>query len=251
LSDLVICVSRAVEQICQDAGLDAERLHVVHDGVDPRRMQHGQRGQGRAALGLDDTTKVLLTVAKLTDHKGHRYMLEAMPRIIRRQPNLVWLVAGDGPLRESLQHLTTRLNVAAHVRFLGYRSDVADLIAAADMMVVPSHLEGLCSSIQDAMFARLPVVATTAGGIPDLLAADGPDGGPAGWLVPSCDPEALAHAVLAAGQFPRLTAQRVEAAHRRAERRFSADRMVERTLQAYEQALHLAPKAAISLQRAA
>jgi glycosyltransferase involved in cell wall biosynthesis len=236
-SDAVICVSQAVRQVCLEAGLPPRRLYVVADGVDPSRMRQGGRDPGRQSLGVAPDCKVLLTVAKLTDHKGHRFLLEALPSIIRRQPRVLWAVAGDGPLREALCQQTRRLSLQNHVKYLGYRHDIPDLMAAADLLVVPSHMEGLCSSIVDAMLAGLPVVATSAGGIPDLLAASERLGPTAGWLVPPRNPPALAQAVLDALQFPQITAQRCDRARARAAGEFTAARMVERTLAVYQDAI--------------
>jgi glycosyltransferase involved in cell wall biosynthesis len=237
LCDLVICVSQAVRQACLSAGLSPGVLSVVHDGVDPARSSSGLRAQGRQAIGASAHTQVLLTVAKLTDHKGHDVMLEAMPEIVRRRPDVLWVVAGDGSLWDSLQERTRQLNLQSHVRFLGYRHDVPDLIAAADLMVVPSRLEGLCSSIVDAMLAGLPVVATRAGGIPDLLAPSERLGPAAGWLVPPEHSAALAAAVIDALQQPDVTSRYRDTARQRALAEFTAERMVERTIDAYRRAL--------------
>ena len=209
MTDHVICVSNAVRDVCVAGGLDPRRLHVVHDGVDPERMGHGLREQGRLGLGIQSETILLLTVAKLTDHKGHRFFLEALPAIVRACPNLIWAVAGDGPLAADLHSQTRQLGLGEHVRFLGYRNDVAHLIAAANFMVVPSYMEGLCSSVVDAMLAGLPVIATRAGGIPDLLDARSPEESPVGWLVPPRNPPELAKAVLDAVRSAELVQQRM------------------------------------------
>jgi glycosyltransferase involved in cell wall biosynthesis len=237
LSDIVICVSQAVKGVCQSAGLDEQRLYVVADGVDPSRMQQGVRARGRQLFRVNDQTVLLLTVAKLTDHKGHRYMLDAMPRIVAQRPDVVWAVVGDGSLRDSLHWHARRLGMQNNVQFLGYRRDIPDLMAAADLLVVPSHMEGLCSTIVDAMLAGTPVVATRAGGIPDLL-AESDDLGPAtGWLVPPRDSLALAEAVLDALRYPHVTARLRDTALQRAASQFTAARMVERTLDVYRSAL--------------
>ena len=98
--------------------------------------------------------------------------------MIQRVPNAVVALAGDGELRETLEQQAAQLGVQSHVRFLGFRNDVYDLIHAADLFVLPSHKEGLCSTLIDVMLAERTIVATTAGGIPDLVGSDEPGGPP-------------------------------------------------------------------------
>ena len=184
--DGLICVSRAVKTICQQGGYPEHRLHLVHDGVDPARMKVGKRSVGRRSLDLHAKQQLLLSVAKLTDHKGHRYLLEGMPRVFRKFPDAILALAGEGSLRQELEQQVDQLGLQDKVRFLGYRSDVPDLMAAADLFVVPSHMEGLCSSIIDAMLIGCPVVGTRAGGIPDLL-EETTSQAELGWVVPSRD----------------------------------------------------------------
>lgn len=235
--DGVVCVSSAVQKVCRDGGLPENMLRVVHDGVDPARVAAGDRRRGRQSLGLADDQILLLTVAKLTDHKGHRFLLEALPEVIRRFPNAMIALAGDGELRESLEHLAEQLGVQSHVRFLGFRNDVYDLIQAADLFVLPSHLEGLCSTLIDVMLAPRTIVTTTAGGIPDLVAAEEPGGEPVAWTVPPRDPKALAEAILRALASPQDCLKMQQLAHRRAEERFTAESMVEATLAVYREML--------------
>ncbi|MCO6458292.1 MAG: glycosyltransferase, partial [Pirellulaceae bacterium] len=198
LTDHVVCVSQAVSEVCRESGVPPHKLCVVHDGVDPRRVAAGDRQRGRDALDLGHSDLLLLTVARLTDHKGHRYLLEALPAILRQFPQVTLALAGDGELRESLAAQAERLGIAPSVRFLGFRHDVPDLLRAADLFVLPSHLEGLCTSIIDAMLADCPVVTTTAGGIPDLVGAREPGELPVAWSVPPRVPAALAAAVVQA-----------------------------------------------------
>jgi L-malate glycosyltransferase len=233
--DRVICVSQAVQRVCREGGLPEAMLRVVHDGVDPTRVASGDRRRGRQSLGLADDQILLLTVAKLTDHKGHRFLLEALPEVIRRMPNAVVALAGDGELRESLEHDAKRLGVQSRVRFLGFRNDVYDLIRAADLFVLPSHMEGLCSTLIDVMLAERTIVATTAGGIPDLLSGDQSGAGPVAWTVPPRDSKALAAAILRALASPEECAPMQKQARRRAEEHFTADSMVENTLAVYRE----------------
>jgi len=228
--DRVVCVSQAVRRVCHEGGLPEVMLRVVYDGVDPARVASGDRRRGRQSLELADHQILLLTVAKLTDHKGHRFLLEALPEVIRRVPDAVVALAGDGELRGALERQAEQLGVQSHVRFLGFRRDVYDLIHAADVFVLPSHLEGLCSTLIDVMLAERTIVTTTAGGIPDLVGGDEPGGSPVAWTVPPRNPKALAEAILRALASPEECARMQELARRRAQERFTADCMVEATL---------------------
>jgi len=244
--DRVICVSNAVAWACRESGLPDDMLRIVHDGVDPARARSGDRTRGRQALNLTDDQTLLLCVATLTDHKGHRFLLEAMPEVIRQVPNAVLALAGDGELREPLEQQAAQLGIGSNVRFLGFRSDVYDLIHAADLFVLPSHLEGLCSTLIDVMLAQRPIVTTTAGGIPDLVGgktspslpeAGVPDCEPVAWTVPPRDPPALAKAILHALASPGENAALQWQALRRAEQFFTADSMVDATLAVYRELL--------------
>jgi glycosyltransferase involved in cell wall biosynthesis len=236
-SDRVVCVSRGVARVCREGGIPESMLRVVHDGVDPARARSGDRQRGRRSLRLADDEVLLLTVAKLTDHKGHRFLLDALPAVIQQCPRLTVAFAGDGELRQSLQEQAERLGLLPRVRFLGYRDDVPDLIHAADLFVLPSHLEGLCTTLIDVMLAGRTMVTTTAGGIPDLVGAHADDGAPVAWLAPPRDPAALAETILHALASPDHSAAMCERARRRAERFFTADRMVEATLEVYGELL--------------
>lgn len=236
-SDCVICVSTAVADVCREGGISDERLHVVHDGVDPNRMTAGNRSRGRQALYCMDDETVILCVAKLTDHKGHRFLLDAMPNVLKQNPRVRLALAGDGELTELLKQRAAGLGIKANVDFLGFRTDVPNLLAACDLFAISSHLEGLCSSIVDAMFAERPIVATRAGGIPDLMGETFAPEEPVGWTAPTRNPPALAKTLLQAIDDPDECALRCRRARERALRLFTADTMVERTLEVYWQQL--------------
>ena len=232
-SDCVICVSTAVADVCRAGGISEERLHVVHDGVDPRRMISGARSRGRQSLYCMHDEILLLCVAKLTDHKGHRYLLDAMPAVLEKHPRVRLALAGDGELTEPLKQQVADLGIAAHVDFLGFREDVPDLVAACDLFVISSHLEGLCSSIVDGMFASRPIVATQAGGIPDLMGETFAPEAPVGWTARTKDPAALAQRIIEAIESPQECQLRCQRAFERAHRLFTAATMVDRTVEVY------------------
>ena len=231
-ADGLICVSQAVVDVCKSAGLPPSTLYRVPDGVEPSFAESGDRGRGRHRLDMAESERLLLTVAKLTDHKGHAYLLKALPGILEKYPNVVLAFAGDGELRSDLENEARALGVESAVRFLGYRRDVPDLFAAADVVVQPSHMEGLCSSLIDAMLAAKPIVATQAGGIPDLLQVEN-GAAPVGWLVRPKSPESLQQAIEEALDDRELAGTRGNAARQRAMTNFTAEHMVRRTVESY------------------
>jgi len=237
LADRVVAVSHAVAGVCRTSGIMPDQLRVVHDGVDPARARSGNRPRGRAALALAHDVPLLLTIATLTDHKGHTFLLQAMPEILAQAPGVILALAGDGELREPLESEARRLGVDKSVRFLGYRQDVPDLLKAADLFVMPSHLEGLCSTLLDVMFARVPIVSTTAGGIPEILGQVDRGERPVAHLVPPREPAALARAILGALGSLDQQSEMIERAAQRAES-FTADAMVEKTLAIYREVLN-------------
>jgi len=235
--DRVLCVSHAVERVCRESGLAAKTLRVVHDGLATDAMQPGDRARTRAALAADDAEALLLTVAQFAPCKGHVHLFEAFRNVARLHPESRLLLAGDGPLRAELETQAHRLGIDGRVRFLGYRRDVPDLLAAADLFVLPSLNEAMSVALMEAMLARCPVVTTTAGGICDVTGDPKRDGPPAAWTVPPGDPEALGAAILEALSHPRLRADRAQCAHRRVLDRFTDDHMVDSTLAVYGELL--------------
>jgi glycosyltransferase involved in cell wall biosynthesis len=140
----------------------------------------------RTALGVPEGRPLLLVVARLAAQKGLDVLLDAVPAIADRDPRPVVAVAGDGPLRGALAARAAERDLP--VLLLGHRTDVADLLAAADLFVLPSRWEGPSLVVMEALRAGLPVVATRVGGIPDLYSGTA-------LLVAPGDPAALAAAV--------------------------------------------------------
>jgi L-malate glycosyltransferase len=248
LCDLVACVSRDVRQVCFRSGLPESMLRVVPDGVDPLRVRSGDRQRGRRSLGLADDQVLLLNVASLTEPKGHRFLLDALPAVIARFPRALLALAGNGELRESLTRQAARLGISDHVRMLGYRHDVPDLIQASDLFVLPSLSEGMCSTLIDVMLADRPIVTTTAGGIPDVVGGEPSSPAasrqpseencePLAWTAPPGDPQAMADAIIRALSSPERCATLLRLACQRAESLFTADHMVEATLAIYREAI--------------
>ncbi|MFV2068431.1 MAG: glycosyltransferase [Pirellulales bacterium] len=238
-ADRVICVAAAVADQCRLAGIGNDRLRIIHDGVAPERHgapDHDIRRAVRRQLSVGAAQPLLLTAAQLQPMKGHRYLVDAIHRLVPRYPNVVALLAGAGPGRKALEQQIRQLGIGRNVRFVGFRHDVPRLLKAADLFVMPSLSEGLCSALIEAMAAGCPVVTTRVGGIAELVPA-GEDRWPLAWAVPPHDPASLTRAIGSALGAPHDRAIRAERARRRAIEYFTADRMVRQTLAVYHELL--------------
>jgi glycosyltransferase involved in cell wall biosynthesis len=167
----------------------------------------------------------VLTVGRLDPQKGHRHLLVAATEV----PDAVFVLAGEGTERQALEELADRLNVADRVRFLGDRSDVADLLAACDVFVLPSLYEGLPISLLEAMAAERPAIATAIGGVDEVVRD-----GDSGLLVPPAQPGELAAALRRLLADEQLRARLAAAGHSLVTSEFSAPDMVRRVVELYE-----------------
>jgi glycosyltransferase involved in cell wall biosynthesis len=120
-------------------------------------------------LGIPEGVPLLGNVAALVGHKDHATLIAAMPIVLDAFPDAHLVIAGDGPLRADLERRIAELRVGHAVRLLGFRNDIPRLLKALDVFVMSSKEEGLGTSILDAMAAGVPVVATAAGGIPEMV----------------------------------------------------------------------------------
>lgn len=225
--DRMICVSEASLDSHVAAGVPRETLVAIRNGLVPRPPSRA-RDEIRQALGLTTDTPMILTVARLTEQKDHATLIAALPRILSQHPRLQVMLAGTGPTAQSLQDRVEDLGFGGTVHLLGARDDVPDLLAAADLFVLPSRFEGLPLAILEAMAAGLPVVATRIGGTEEAVEHQS-----TGVLVPPGDPGRLAEAV-AALLTDREQARRIgEAGRRRFQQSFTAEHMAERTIDCY------------------
>ncbi len=229
----LIAVSDCVARVLADGGVPPGQITVIRDGVDPARLGGGADGAAalRAEFGIPPVAVVFGITAHLTDHKDHRTLLRAFAIVEARIANAWLLIAGGGELEAELRLLAAELGLK-RTRFLGFRTDIATVLASLDVFVLSSHHEGLGSAVMDAMFRGLPVVATTAGGIPELVTP-----GHDGLLVAPRDPAALAGALVVVGTDPAERARLGGHARATAEARFGAARMVAEHVALYRQVL--------------
>ncbi len=231
-----VAASRAQERELRQSGVPAAAIAVVHAGIDVERFAAGAgadaRPAARAAFGLPvDSTDapVALVAARLAPAKGHDDLLAALPAVLASVPRLQVLLAGEGPLAGALAERLRREGLEGRVRLLGHVEEMAGLYAAADLVVLPSRVEGLPSVLLEAYAARRAVVATDVGGIPEAL-TDGMEGR----LVPAGDRAALAAAMVELASAPALRAAMASRGRERVERDFRIDLSTRRLEAVYE-----------------
>jgi glycosyltransferase involved in cell wall biosynthesis len=190
----------------------------------------GEGAAFRRELGWKPGEALVGNVAHLADHKGQRYLVEAIPRVLLECPRTRFVIVGEGELEEELKSLAASLGLGDRLTFTGFRTDVPAILDALDLFVMSSHLEGLGTIVLDAMAAGKPVVATRAGGIPEII-----EDGRSGLLVPARDPAALAAAVVDVLRHPDLGASLAHEGRQRVLRHYTADAMVEGNLAVYRE----------------
>lgn len=156
-------------------GLDAERIEIVPNAVDPGRFvarSQAARCQGRVLLGIPESTRVLGTVGRLVPVKNHRLLLYVLRELRGRLDDLTLVIIGEGPERRRLEALACELGIADGVVLTGERRDAEALLPAFDVFCLSSLCEGIPLTLLEAMAAGVPVVSTSVGGIPEAARPD-------------------------------------------------------------------------------
>ena len=240
--DRTICISGAVRQwAVETAGVRPDTATVIPYGIDPAGYRGLDRAGARAELDLEPDAPVVLCLARLDPQKNHALLLRAFARLSGGRRGARLLLAGGRQLgsrayEQSLHRLAAELGVAASVRWLGVRDDVPRLLAASDVVALPSNWEGFGLALLEAMAAGKPVVATRVGGVPEVV-----DDGKTGVLVPAGDADAFHRALARILDDPAHAAALGAVGAERADREFSLERMRTRTRDLYAALLQTAP----------
>lgn len=227
--DAFIAASGAIRDILISDGIAADRIHVVHDGIDVAKIAHRDAIDVHTEYWLPHGVPVIVNVGALVGHKGQRYLVEAMPLVIREVPDAHLVIFGEGELRQPLEKQIKQLNLSKRVLLPGFREDVLSLMKSADLVVMSSVTEGLGSAVLDAMAMGHAVVGTQAGGIPEAVVH-----GETGLLVEPSNARALADAIVTMLKRGDLRKAYGEAGRRRVAEHFDVDNLVDGTLGVYQ-----------------
>ncbi len=226
--DVFIAASRLIASMLEGDGIPASDIEVVHDGVNTSAIDRQPAVEAHGVFWLPKGAPLVGNIAALVPHKGQKHLVAAAARVVPEVPDARFLILGEGELQDALERQIRDLGLERHVLLGGFRADAIGLLKSFDLFAMSSVTEGLGSVILEAMACRRAVVATRAGGIPEVVAD-----GETGVLVPPGDEAAMAAAIVALlGDAPRRAALG-EAGRARVERDFSVARMVDGTREVY------------------
>jgi glycosyltransferase involved in cell wall biosynthesis len=234
-ADAVVAVSRAVaDRLARTVSIPGKRIHVILNGIETHRFSpdglDGSRSEVRRSLCMTEKNRVVLVPAVLREGKGHELLLRALPSLCAQVPDLRVLFAGDGERERELRREVADRKLERAVHFLGFRNDIPALLAAADIVVLPSHAEALPTVLLEAAAAGRPVVATRVGGIPEVVQDDR-----TGILVPPNDVPALGGAILGLLQDNERARRYGREARSLASARFGVGTQAEQTLDLWKE----------------
>ncbi len=232
--DCFIAASDAIRQMLIADGIAPERTTTVHEGVDLAHVQAAPPVNVHEAFWLPHGAPVVGNVAALVPHKGQRHLIEAARLVVREMPDARFVILGEGELREHLERQVRDYHLEKHVLLPGFRTDVLGCIKGFDLFAMSSVTEGLGTSLLDAMACARPIVATRAGGIPEIV-----EEGVAGVLVPPRDHAGMAREIVRLLKDEPLRRRLGEAGLARVSARFTVERMVEETALVYERVVQL------------
>ena len=227
--DAFICASEAIRKMLVADGFPQERTVTVHEGIDLEHVLAAPSVSLHEALWLPHGAPIVGNVAALVPHKGQRHLIDAAHLVVQEIPDARFVILGEGELRDHLEKLVKEYHLEKHVLLPGFRTDVLGCIKAFDLFVMSSITEGLGTSLLDAMACARPIVATRAGGIPEVV-----DDGVTGLLVGPRDHHAMAAAIVRLLKNQTERRRMGDAGLVRLRERFTLERMVAGTAAVYE-----------------
>lgn len=214
-ADLVVTNSHVTDRSYASVGVGDTKRLLAFNGVDVDLLRPGEPERARLRWGLPLDRPLVGIFSQLRPYKGHDVLLQAMPDVVRRVPGAMLVVAGEGPLRRSLERQASNLGLADHVLFLGFQTELTTLYQAVDLVVTASSEEPFGLVTVEAMACGRAVVGTASGGTVDIV-----EPGVTGLLVPPGSPTPLAEAVVCLLLDSELRRRMGERGRERVEQRF-------------------------------
>jgi len=239
----VIAVSNAVRDDLIEQGINPERITVIQNGIRIPEIDPEAGSRIRRELGVHEGKTVIGAVGRLSPQKDYPTLLRAFREVVRTSPGSILLIAGDGYLRDTLEKLSQELGISEKVIFLGYRSNVLEIVAAFDIYALSSLWEGLPLAVLEAMALGKPVAASAVPGTKEAIVE-----GETGFLAPLKDAHSLAEKIVELIRNPDKARKMGEAGRRRVVERFSLKRMVDEHEVLYQRYLRRPPSKTADLK---
>jgi glycosyltransferase involved in cell wall biosynthesis len=233
LYDRVVTISNAIRDVLASEGVPPEKITCVHSAVDIGAYGTAcDREWFAKEFDLEPGTRTVGMAAQFIERKGHRRLIQAVPGILESFPETIFLLFGKGPLEDEMKALCQSVDVSGSVRFPGFRDDLQRIYPCLDLLAHPADMEGLGVSLLQAAASAVPIVATRAGGLPEVVRH-----GMNGLLVAPRDPGTVAEAVKTLLADPARARSMGEAGRAIVEGEFSIDAMVSGNLRVYRELL--------------
>jgi glycosyltransferase involved in cell wall biosynthesis len=226
--DCFIAASEIIRQMLVADGVPADRTVTVHEGVDVEAIDAAPTVNLHEAYWLPHHAPIVGNIAALVPHKGQRHLIDAAQLVVRELPDVRFMIFGEGELRPQLERHVREHHLEKHVLLPGFRPDVIGCLKAFDVFAMSSVTEGLGTSLLDAMACARPIVATSAGGIPEVVQDE-----VNGLLVPTRDHHAMAAAIVRLLRDAELRRRIAESGLARVRERFTVEQMIAGTATVY------------------
>lgn len=235
MCDRIVATSEHLRRTLVERGMSPTKLVTILNGVNLGSLPRDGAPEGlRRELGIARDLPAVGIVGRLVPVKNHALFLRAARAVLDRGVRAVFVVVGDGPLRDPLRALSRELGLEEHVVFAGFRDDVMSLLPLFDLCMLTSNSETSAYGVSEPMAVGRPVVATAVGGVTELI-----DDRVDGWLCPPGDAEALAEGVCALLRDPQEAGRMGERAARKVKERLSLEGQVERLEEVYREVTRL------------
>ena len=233
VSHLVAISKATAGAMAEYDNLPLDRIKIIHNGIDSSRMRPTfDKAAKRQELGLDNSSRILVTAARLNTIKNIPMMLRGFKLVVERIPDLYLLIAGQGEEEANLQALAKELAIDGRVKFIGLRFDLAEIYQLAEIFLLTSFSEGISITLLEAMAGGIPAVVTDVGGNPEVVID-----GQTGFLVPLGNDALFAERILTLLSSRKTAELMATQSLQRVKEAFSVEGM----LQAYQQLYRFSP----------